>query len=256
MSSLLHQKAQVGSILGISIARGGPTINHLFFADDSVLFCCANLNEWGKIQEILECYEAASGQKINREKTFLFFSRNTKPAIRIILLRVVGVAYSQRYETYLGHPALICGSKVSVFQGIKGIIWATLNGWKDKFLSHAGKEILLKAVIQAIPTYTMSAFQLPKTLCKEINFLMSKFWWGFKENTSKIAWMNWKRLGKNRESGGLGYRELEAFNLALLAKQDAIPTGYFGSTGLSSKVFCWGRFFRFLSWERPFFCLA
>jgi hypothetical protein len=93
-----------------------------------------------------------------------------------------------------------------------------MNGWQEKFLSHAGKEILLKAMLQAIPTYTMSVFQLPKTLCREINSLMAKLWWGHKENTSKIAWSSWPKLGRSRDSGGLGYRDLEMFNLALLAK--------------------------------------
>jgi len=68
----------------------------------------------------------------------------------------------------------------------------------------------------------MSVFQIPKTLCHEINTLLSKFWWGYKENISKISWMSWKswkRMGKNRESEGLGYTDLEVFNLALLAKQ-------------------------------------
>lgn len=65
----------------------------------------------------------------------------------------------------------------------------------------------------------MSVFQLPKTLCREINSMMAKFWWGHKENTSKISWLSWNKLGRNRYSGRLGYRDLEAFNLALLAKQ-------------------------------------
>jgi hypothetical protein len=48
-----------------------------------------------------------------------------------------------------------------------------MNGWKEKFLSHACKEIPIKLVLQAIPTYTMSVFRLPTTLCREINMLIS-----------------------------------------------------------------------------------
>lgn len=61
------------------------------------------------------------------------------------------------------------------FSSIKGHIWDRIYGWKEKFLSHAGKEVLLKAVLQAIPTYTMSVFKLLKSLCKGINSLLSKF---------------------------------------------------------------------------------
>jgi hypothetical protein len=78
---------------------------------------------------------------------------------------------------------------------------------------------LIKAVIQAIPKYTMSVFQLPKSLCKEINSMMGRFWWGAKENETKVAWMSWHRLGKAKAKGGMGYRDLEKFNMALLAKQ-------------------------------------
>jgi hypothetical protein len=94
-----------------------------------------------------------------------------------------------------------------------------MKGWKEKFLSHTGKEILIKSILQAIPTYTMSVFQLLSSLCHDINSLMAKFWWGHKENVNKIAWMSQKKMGKIKCKGGLGFRELESFNLALLAKQ-------------------------------------
>ena len=45
-------------------------------------------------------------------------------------------------------------------------------------LSKAGKEVLIKAIVQAIPTYTMGVFQLPVKLCDELNSLCAKFWWG------------------------------------------------------------------------------
>jgi hypothetical protein len=79
--------------------------------------------------------------------------------------------------------------------------------------------VLPKAVIQAIPTYTMSIFRLPKVLCTRINFMMSRFRWGHNDNVSKVAWMSWEKMGRSEQKGGLGYRDLECFNMALLAKQ-------------------------------------
>jgi hypothetical protein len=64
-------------------------------------------------------------------------------------------------------------------------VWNRLNSWKVKFLSQAEKEILLKAVIQAIPTYSMSVLKLPHGLCKELHGLIQNFWWGHKSNITK-----------------------------------------------------------------------
>ena len=48
---------------------------------------------------------------------------------------------------------------------------------------------------------------------------MGRFWWGYKENETKMAWISWEKLGRAKDKGGLGYRDLEKFNLVLLAKQ-------------------------------------
>lgn len=92
-------------------------------------------------------------------------------------------------------------------------------GWKGKLLSCVGREILIKAVAQATPTYTMSCFKLPDSLCKELNSMMGNFWWGKKDKERKMAWVTWEKLCTPKEEGGMGFRDLRAFNLALLAKQ-------------------------------------
>jgi len=107
-----------------------------------------------------------SGQKVNKEKSSIFFSKNTKHEVRDAILQEVNIGEVSHFEKYLGLPALIGRSKKSSFSFIKGRIWTKLNGWKEKFLSHAGKEVLLKSVIQAIHNYTMSVFRLPKSLTK------------------------------------------------------------------------------------------
>lgn len=135
LSSLLHHVGRKGGITGVPITRGGISINHLLFADDSLLFFRANLREWGRIQELLAIYEKASGQKLNREKTSLFFSRNTYLVDQTHIINAVEIPSSQQYEKYIGLPALIGRSKLSAFNGIKGRIWNKMNEWKEKFLS-------------------------------------------------------------------------------------------------------------------------
>lgn len=90
----------------------------------------------------------------------------------------LGVPAIWQYEKYLGFPALVGRAKKQSFIYLKERVWRKLQGWKEKILSHVGKKVLIKSVIQAIPTYTISCFKLPKGLVKELEVLIRKFWWG------------------------------------------------------------------------------
>jgi hypothetical protein len=79
--------------------------------------------------------------------------------------------------------------------------------------------VLIKAVIQAIPTYSMGVFQLPKSLCQRLNSVIERSWWWQHLHQRKIVWVKWDNLGTSKHLGGMGFRDLEVFNLAFLAKQ-------------------------------------
>ncbi|XP_059452771.1 uncharacterized protein LOC132183336 [Corylus avellana] len=135
------------------------------------------------------------GQQLNKDKTSIFFSHNTSPEIKQTILVLMGIPKTRRYDKYLGLPALVGKSRSQAFKSIKDRVWKRMQDWKLNFLSQAGNEVLLKAVVQAIPTYSMSIFKLPKGLNLEINAPMQKFLWGYQKNDSRIHWMSWNRKG-------------------------------------------------------------
>lgn len=86
-------------------------------------------------------------------------------------------------------------------------------------LSRGGKEILLKTVAQALPNYAMSTFLIPQQICSEMELIMNKFWWRGSNSSKGIHWLNWDRMCEKKSTGGLGFRKLQEFNIALLCKQ-------------------------------------
>lgn len=126
----------------------------------------------------------------------------------------------RRDDSYLGLPSNVDGNKRAVFGYVKDRVWNHMQSWKGKPFSRAGKEILLKTVIQAIPSYVSSTFLIPKTLCEEIERLMNKFWWlSDMEKSNGIRWMAWDRMCFPKKLGGMGFRRISEFNIALQGKQ-------------------------------------
>nr|XP_027120381.1 uncharacterized protein LOC113737334 [Coffea arabica] len=219
LSNLIKKAVDNKHLTGIKICRDSPMVSHLFFADDSLLCCKASKKEAQKLKEVLRIYGQASGQVVNFDKSAMFLSRNSPKRIRGEVSKVLDNMKEANSGKYLGLPMTIGRDKNQVFGFLMNNIISKLQSWKQKLLSQGGKEVLIKAVIMAMPTYIMSCFKLPKGLCKAVSAKIARFWWGGGEQENKVHWVRWSKLSEVKGKGGMGFRDLEASNLAMLAKQ-------------------------------------
>ncbi|KAA3462318.1 reverse transcriptase [Gossypium australe] len=104
---------------------------------------------------------------------FLICSKDAKETVSSLL----GVRSSSNPEKYLGLPNVVGRRKKEAFKSILDKISLRIDSWSTRLLSQGGKEIFIKSVLQAIPTYAMSCFLLPKTLCESIENKLARFWW-------------------------------------------------------------------------------
>ncbi|KAA3489556.1 reverse transcriptase [Gossypium australe] len=195
LSCLMRLATREGLLKRIKASKSGPQVSHLLFADDCILFGEATNRGATLLKGILREYRICSSQCVNFDKSTVFFSRNTSEDDRHEVVNILGVQSSNDLESYLELPNMVGRKKRESFQNLKDRLKKRIDNWSEK-------EVFIKAILQSISTYTMACFLLPKSLCAELESIIANIWWQ-----------------KGRENGGLGFRNISQFNIALLAKQ-------------------------------------
>ena len=203
-TNLLKQAESNQLIHGLKFSRD-LSITHLLFADDSLVFTRATKEDCTNLKQLFDCYAAASGQIFNFEKCCMFFSDNAKQDQIATIKDKFQLQVVSRHERYLGLPSMVGRNKTSFFNDIKLRIINKISNWQAKFFSCGGKEILIKAVAQAVPAYAMSVFKLPLGLCEDMQKAIAGFWWGSSRNHRSIHWSKWERMCQAKKRGGLGF---------------------------------------------------
>ncbi|KAE8790861.1 non-ltr retroelement reverse transcriptase [Hordeum vulgare] len=217
LSCLLKSSSQ-SSLTCIHVAHTAPTVNHLLFVDDSLLLFKASVEGSTLVSNLLDTYCNAYGQRINNEKSSIFFSRGCSPQMRDTEKNNLLVHNESLSGRYLGMPTDVGHSKNGTFKFLRDHVWEKIKGWMAKLLSSAGKEVLINSIAQAIHVFSMACFRLPWGLCENITSIIQQLWWGSKQGRRKPSWVAWDTMTLSKHLGGMGFRYLEIFNLALLAR--------------------------------------
>ncbi|KAA3453417.1 reverse transcriptase [Gossypium australe] len=218
-STILEEAKQKGRMRGAPIGRERFSINHLFFTDDCILFGDAIHEGVNTVRDIIREYELSTGQKVNYDKSLIYFGSNVKGEVKGDITRILGVRMASSPEKYFSLPMMVGRRKAWAFASFKDRFRKCVDGWSLRYLSMGGKEVFIKSILQATPLYAMQCFLFPKTLCSQLENIMNKFWWSNNKLKSGIHWSCWDKLCLPKFDVGLGFKKLVWFNKALLAKQ-------------------------------------
>jgi hypothetical protein len=201
-SALLKKAQRENQIRGVKFGAAGPHITHLLFADDSVVFLEASTDSMQALRRILMAYEVSSGQKVNLQKSSVFFGKGCIEEQKAAVKQVIGIESEALSERYLGLPTIVGRSKEGCFKLLRERAWGKIKGLKGQGISKEGKGVLIKSVIQAVPAYAMSCFQLSKKMCKQLSSISANFWWADTEDQKKVHWIGWPKMCRSKGRGG------------------------------------------------------
>ncbi|XP_026416197.1 uncharacterized protein LOC113311589 [Papaver somniferum] len=153
--TLIHAE-ELGLITGIKICKSAPSISHLLFVDDCMVFCKANMTEAQNIMDILKMFGDNSGQLINFNKSGVFFSNNTNPSLIPTISNIMGVQVLQLDDKYLGSPLFTQRRKITSFKPGVDKLKTRLSSWKNVPLNPVGREVLIKSVTSSACIYQMN----------------------------------------------------------------------------------------------------
>ncbi|KAL9673493.1 hypothetical protein QQ045_029752 [Rhodiola kirilowii] len=208
-----------GSISSLKIHRRAPLITHLMFADDCLLLFKAEERTGEIFSSLLKTYENISVQVINYHKSELVLSSNATDAMKRRFHDHLAVNVVNCHDRYLGLPLTLRRKLTLNFAEVLDKYRNKTQGWQEKNLSAGGKEILIKAVLQVLPQYAMNCFLFPEYVINKMHSSIWKFWWSSSTSKKPIYWTSFHVLNRNKEIGGLGFKDLKSINLAFLAKQ-------------------------------------
>lgn len=218
-SSMFRRDEGMGLFQGLQVSRRAPSISHLFFADDALLFFKVSPSVCDHILSVTNEFCSVSGQIISLQKSFVRFSPNTPDDYRDFLSSALPMQSRSSIGDYLGMPVDLGRSKCKDFQFMVDKVVKRLASYATFQLSAAAKLVIINSIVVASFNHILSVFKVSASICDRIDSLLSRFLWRSAKDSKGIALASSSMTHLPKGSGDLGIRQFRAFNLALLGKQ-------------------------------------
>ncbi|XP_059295494.1 uncharacterized protein LOC132048826 [Lycium ferocissimum] len=203
---------------GYGMPKWSAKLNHLSYADDTIIFASAKKESLQMNMGVLHAYEKGSGQKINTDKSAFYIHAKVATELSQDVHQISGFHRGEFPFTYLGCPIFHARRQKLFYKDMLKKVRDKLQAWKGKLLSFGGKVVLITSVLQSIPIYLLSAMVPPKCVIKELHKLFNRFFWQTKEDGRSKCWSEWEKMCFPKKEGGVGFRSLFDISKALFAK--------------------------------------
>ncbi|KAL9687275.1 hypothetical protein QQ045_031674 [Rhodiola kirilowii] len=217
LSRLLSKAKEVGSLKGVEWVKNGERMNHLQYADDTVIFCDVGLEEIKSLRRLLKSFEAASGLKINFSKSKCVGIGVKEDELRMYAQNL-GCDIGSLPMDYLGIPVGADPGRLKTWAPVLNKFKLKLASWKSSNLSMAGMLVLVKAALSNLPVYYASLFKMPVQVVAQLERIQRRFLWGSNDEVRKIHYVKWEKLQRPKSCGGLGIQGMAEKNASLLAR--------------------------------------
>jgi hypothetical protein len=215
------EKERIGKVIpGIKIARGVKRINHSQFVDDTLLLGGASIVMAKRFQTVLENFTQASGALLNNNKSNLYVWNTSLRTTRLIA-NVFRFTLIEKWKTfkYLGIPICLKALPNTAWTHILEKLKNKLEQWGAFWLNLAGRTVLIKSILTALPIFQFSSLLAPQNVKAEMSRIIRRFLWeGGKTDNKKFHLISWDKIKQPRENGGLSIRDPMLVNLSMGAK--------------------------------------
>eukprot|EP00253_Pinus_taeda_P020137 PITA_20137 len=208
---------EVGKVKGLQLSDNGQALTHQQFVDDTMLQGIPTVKEALAYKKILSDFAMASGMEVNLSKSKIFFF-NTNIAIQRNISRILGFQRDSLPSNYLGVPLTVKPLHKNIWETIINKLQERTRKWTMRSLNLAGRLVLTKAVLQAIPVFMLSAIPAPKGILLQMRNIQRDFLWVKGEEKKKWALVAWEKICKPKNHEGLGLDDLEILSKVLGAK--------------------------------------